>query len=220
MNGISLLLLEKSMPGLDVRPVVCQGNACAGTAYVTLENVRVSIKNVIGKLNQGFKAIMFNFNHERLGIIITSIRSSRMCYEIAMKYSNRRKAFGVTLFEQGVIRNKLAHMVRQIEASYAWLEAITYQLSSMNHQEAALKLGGPIALLKAQSTVTFEYCAREASQILGGIAYTKGGVGEWVERLYRDVRSMAIPGGSEEIMLDLGIRQVQKLSKLSISAKL
>jgi alkylation response protein AidB-like acyl-CoA dehydrogenase len=219
MNGISLLILEKNMPGLDVRPIVCQGNACAGTAYVTIENVQIPIKNVIGKVNQGFKAIMFNFNHERLGIIITSIRSSRMCYEVAMKYANKRKAFGATLFERGVIRNKLAHMARQIEASYSWLESIVYQLSVMSHQESALKLGGPIALLKAQSTVTFEYCAREASQILGGISYTKGGVGEWVERLYRDVRSMAIPGGSEEIMLDLGIRQIQKLSA-AMDAKL
>jgi hypothetical protein len=54
MNGISLLLLEKDMPGLAVRKVVCQGNGCAGTAYVTMENVRVPVKNIIGKLNKGF----------------------------------------------------------------------------------------------------------------------------------------------------------------------
>ena len=105
-------------------------------------------------------------------------------------------------------------MSRQIEATHAWMEAIVYQLSLMTAEESAVQLGGQIALLKAQATVTFEYCAREASQILGGISYTKGGIGERVERLYRDVRSMAIPGGSEEIMLDLGIRQAQKLSKL------
>ncbi len=125
----------------------------------------------------------------------------------------------LTRDSDGVVRNKLAHMCRQIEATQAWTEAIIYQLSLLNPQEAALKLGGPIALLKAQATVTFEYCAREASQILGGISYTKGGIGERIERLYRDVRSMAIPGGSEEIMLDLGIRQAQKLSKM-MGAKL
>jgi alkylation response protein AidB-like acyl-CoA dehydrogenase len=54
MNGISLLLLEKDMPGLAVRKVVCQGNGCAGTAYVTMENVKVPVKNIIGKLNKGF----------------------------------------------------------------------------------------------------------------------------------------------------------------------
>jgi alkylation response protein AidB-like acyl-CoA dehydrogenase len=90
--------------------------------------------------------------------------------------------------------------------------------------EAAKKLGGAIALLKAQSTLTFELCAREASQIMGkcvmytidsspgGIAVTRGGQGAKVERLYREVRGFAIPGGSEEIMLDLGIRQA--MSKL------
>ena len=219
MNGISLLLLEKGMPGLSVRPVICQGNACAGTAYVMLENVLVPKKNIIGKLNKGFQAIMFNFNHERLGIAISAIRYSRVCYELAMKYSNSRKTFGVKLFEHGVIRNKLGHMVRQIEASTAWLESIVYQSTLLSPQQATIQLGGQIALLKAQASVTMEYCAREASQILGGISYTKGGVGERVERIYRDVRSMAIPGGSEEIMLDLGVRQAQKLSKV-MGAKL
>jgi hypothetical protein len=37
-----------------------------------------------------------------------------------------------------------------------------------------------------------------------------GSQGERVERLYREVRAYAIPGGSEEILLDLGIRQAMK----------
>lgn len=63
-------------------------------------------------------------------------------------------------------------------------------------------LGGPIALLKAHGSQVFEYCAREAAQIFGGLSYTRGGQGEKVERLYREVRAYAIPAGSEEIMLD------------------
>jgi alkylation response protein AidB-like acyl-CoA dehydrogenase len=43
------------------------------------------------------------------------------------------------------------------------------------------------------------------------LAYTRGGQGEKVERLYREVRAFAIPGGSEEIMLDLGVRQSVKV---------
>jgi alkylation response protein AidB-like acyl-CoA dehydrogenase len=54
---------------------------------------------------------------------------------------------------------------------------------------------------------------REAAQIFGGLAYTRGGVGEKVERLYREVRAYAIPGGSEEIMLDLGVRQSLRVAK-------
>ena len=72
------------------------------------------------------------------------------------------------------------------------------------------KMGGPCALLKVQASKTFEYCAREASQIFGGASYVRGeGQGSTVERLYREVRGTAIPGGSEEIMLDLAMRQAR-----------
>lgn len=81
----------------------------------------------------------------------------------------------------------------------------------MDDTEAAFRLGGAIAGLKAQSTTTFEFCAREASQIFGGLSYTRGGQGGKIERLYRDVRAYAIPGGSEEIMLDLSMRQSLKV---------
>ena len=62
-----------------------------------------------------------------------------------------------------------------------------------------------LALLKVQSTRTMEFCAREASQIIGGASYMRG---ERVERIYREVRVNAIGGGSEEIMLDLAARQL------------
>jgi alkylation response protein AidB-like acyl-CoA dehydrogenase len=55
----------------------------------------------------------------------------------------------------------------------------------MDPELQAIRLGGPIALCKAQASRTFEYCAREAAQIFGGLAYTRGGQGEKVERLYR-----------------------------------
>ena len=80
----------------------------------------------------------------------------------------------------------------------------------MDHTTAMVQLGGPIALLKGHASIVMEYCAREAAQIFGGLAYTRGGQGGAVERLYREVRAYAIPAGSEEIMFDLAIRQSMK----------
>merc|ERR1712187_973268 len=87
--------------------------------------------------------------------------------------------------------------------------------NTMSKLEANLKLGGHTALLKVQCTKVFEYCAREAAQIFGGLSYTRGGQGEKVERLNREVRAMAVPGGSEEVMLDLGIRQSRKIADMA-----
>ncbi|KAI0475365.1 acyl-CoA dehydrogenase NM domain-like protein [Xylariaceae sp. FL0804] len=215
MNGVSLLLIERDMGGVSTRRMDCQGVWSSGTTYITFEDVKVPVENLLGKENQGFKVIMTNFNHERMGIIIQCLRFSRVCYEESVRYANKRRTFGKKLIEHPVIRMKLAHMARQIEASYNWLENLIYQCQKMGETEAMLRLGGPIAGLKAQSTLTFEFCAREAAQIFGGLSYSRGGQGAKVERLYRDVRAYAIPGGSEEIMLDLSMRQSLRVAKMA-----
>ncbi|RYP51518.1 hypothetical protein DL768_003160 [Monosporascus sp. mg162] len=215
MNGVSLLLIERDFGGVSTRRMDCQGVWSSGTTYITFEDVKVPVENLIGKENQGFKVIMTNFNHERMGIIIQSLRFARVCYEESVKYANKRRTFGKKLIEHPVIRMKLAHMARQLEAGQNWLENLVYQCERMGETEAMLRLGGPIAGLKAQSTLTFEFCAREAAQIFGGLSYSRGGQGAKVERLYRDVRAYAIPGGSEEIMLDLSMRQSLRVAKMT-----
>ncbi|RKF59912.1 Acyl-CoA dehydrogenase apdG [Erysiphe neolycopersici] len=215
MNGISVLLIEREFAGVKTRKMECQGVLSSGTAFVSFEDVKVPVGNLIGMENEGFKVIMSNFNHERMGIIVQCLRFSRICYEEAVKYAYKRRTFGKPLIKHPVIRLKLAHMIRQIEASHAWLENIVAQSSVLPNYIATLRLGGPIASLKAQCTITFEFCAREASQIFGGLSYSRGGQGGKVERLYRDVRAYAIPGGSEEIMLDLSVRQSLKVAEMT-----
>jgi alkylation response protein AidB-like acyl-CoA dehydrogenase len=86
-------------------------------------------------------------------------------------------------------------MARKVEATHAWIESIVFQATQYDEETLMLRGGGMIALVKAQATRTFEFCAREAAQTFGGLSYTRGGQGEKVERLYREVRAYAIPGG-------------------------
>jgi len=215
MKGLSLLLVEKTMPGVNTRKMKCSGVWSSGTTYITFDDVKVPATNIIGKEGNGFKMIMNNFNHERWGICVMTNRFSRVCMEEALKFASKRKTFGKQLIQHDVIRWKVAEMVRLIESTHAWLESVTFQLQTMHHMESNMKLGGVTALLKVQCTKVFEYCAREAAQIFGGLSYTRGGQGEKVERLSREVRAMAVPGGSEEVMLDLGIRQTRKLTEMA-----
>jgi len=214
MRGISMLLLERdSMPGIATKRMDCQGVWPSGTTFVEFDNVKVPVGNLIGEENQGFGVIMKNFNHERWGFVIQANRFSRCLLEESWNYASKRSTFGKKLHEHPVIRWKLAEMARQVEGTHHWLENLTLQLCRMPKEQAMTALGGPIALAKAHSSKVFEYCAREARQVFGGNAYTRSGLGEKVERLYRDVGAYAIPGGSEEILLDLSVRQALK-SKL------
>ncbi|GAB5370134.1 hypothetical protein AAMO2058_001465700 [Amorphochlora amoebiformis] len=213
-KGLSMLLLEKTMPGIEVRHMKCMGMWASGTSYITFEDVKVPTSNIIGKEGKGFLQTMYNFNHERWGLIAQANRFSRVCLEEALTYALKRRTFGKPLIKHQAIRMKLAEMARKIEASHSWMELVTYQLQTMSKKEQNLKLGGTIALLKAQSTKVFELCAREAAQIFGGASYVRGGVGEKIERLYREVRGYAIPGGSEEVLLDFAIRTAARRAKL------
>jgi alkylation response protein AidB-like acyl-CoA dehydrogenase len=92
---------------------------------------------------------------------------------------------------------------------------LIYQLSQLSPEEAVLLLAGTTAQLKAHSGIVLEHVAREAIQIMGGIGLTRGGRGERVERIWRDVKAITVPGGSEEILLDLATRRA-----LNVTAQL
>ncbi|KAL8278933.1 hypothetical protein RQP46_008602 [Phenoliferia psychrophenolica] len=218
MTGLSLLLIERT-EGVKTTQMSCQGVWASGTTYVAFEDVKVPVGNLLGKENKGFQLIMANFNPERIGIAIQANRFARVCLEESIKYASKRKTFGVLLRDHPVIRQKLAKMSCMIEATHAWIETIIYQGTIYDADSLTMRGGGMIALLKVQATDTFDFCARESAQIFGGLAYSRGGQGEKIERLYRDVRAYTIPGGSSEIMLDLGMRQSIKVASI-MGAKL
>jgi hypothetical protein len=136
-----------------------------------------------------------------MGIVYQALRFARVCLEESFLFAHTRKTFGKRLVDHPVIRAKLAEMARHVEATQAMADTLTYQITRIPAEHAGLLLGGDTALLKVQATKTFELCAREAAQIFGGASYVRGGRGEKIERLYREVRAYAIPGGSEEIMV-------------------
>ncbi|CAE8621926.1 unnamed protein product, partial [Polarella glacialis] len=138
MKGISLLMVEKTMPGVTTRKMKCSGVWSSGTTYITFEDVKVPKGNLLGKENKGFQYIMSNFNHERWGICAMTNRFSRVCLEESVKFANKRKTFGKTLIQQPVIRWKVAEMARLVEATHSWIEWVTYQLDTMGQMEALL----------------------------------------------------------------------------------
>ena len=58
MRGISMMLLEKDMEGIECRQMQCMGVWSSGTTYITFDDVKVPASHIIGKENEGFKCIM------------------------------------------------------------------------------------------------------------------------------------------------------------------
>jgi len=201
-----MLVLEKGMPGINTRRMKTQGWWASNTTYIEFDNVRVPIANLIGEEGEGFKYTMINFNHERFVLTVQMVRFARICLEESISFARRRKTFGKRLIDHQVIRHKVAEMARQIEGIHRQLENYAYQVKCGVPDS---QLGGYMALTKVGGSKLMEFCAREASQIFGGQSFTREGAGGRVERIYREVRVMAIGGGSEEIMYNLAANQAK-----------
>jgi alkylation response protein AidB-like acyl-CoA dehydrogenase len=200
MGGVELFLVEKTFPGVSVRAMECMGAKGSGTAYVDLENVRVPKSNYIG----GVAVLMQNFVSERVGIAIQATRFARVCLAKSIERTKRRKAFGKSLIQQPVVRAKLTNMARLISCTQAWIDNIVYQVVASEEAgddlfTAIQRIGPEAMLVKVQGAKVFEQCARDAAHLHGGDSYVKG---NRVESLYRHVLSLAIPGGSEDVMID------------------
>jgi len=104
-KGFSVLLIERG-EGVETKPIRTSYSPAAGTAYVTLDNVKVPAENLLYKEDEGFYVIMSNFNHERWMMSCLSIRQSRVVVEDCLKWANQRLVFGKALIEQPVIRQK------------------------------------------------------------------------------------------------------------------
>jgi len=198
-SGVSLLLIEADRPGITRTELKKMGWWCSDTASIQFDDVRVPVENIIGAEGMGFPAIMLNFNHERLGLSAGAVAFARVAMEEALEWARLRRTFNKRLADHQVIRHKFSEMTRQIEATEAWLEMLAWRIANGDSPVAE------ICLLKVQATMTMEFCAREALQILGGAGYMRGVKSE---RIYREVRVNAIGGGSEEIMRDLAARQL------------
>jgi len=210
-GGISMLFISRDM-GVETKAIKTTYSSCAGTALVIFDNVKVPVENLMGmgnkgKEGQGFACVMYNFNHERWFIVSQFLQSCRLQIADCFKWANQRMAFGKPLIEQPVLRQKLARMSGMVESAHAMLEVVTYQMDTMPYKEQSEKLGGPIALLKYQSTRAGTLVADEAVQMFGGRGITRTGMGQNVERFQKTYKYASILGGSEEVMADLAVRQ-------------
>ena len=198
--GISLFFVEADAPGFSRTAIERKmGWWCSSQATLHFDDCRVPAESLMGEEDHGFIAIMENFNLERIAAVAVALGMMKVCLDESIAWARERETFGRPLISHQVIRHKIADMSARIDATEALLNQICW-LANEGEMPVA-----EISKAKFFSTKALEFCASEAMQILGGAGYLRGSP---VERVYREVKVIAIGGGSEEIMRDLAVRQM------------
>ena len=206
--GLSLLMVPGDAAGLSRHALDKMGWRCSDTAHLRFDSVRVPARYLVGDEGSGFRAILTNFNGERLSMAALALGFAEACHDEALAWARQRRTFGALLVEHQVIRHRLMDMKMRLESTRAWLDAVSDRADLAERGEPAA--GGAewvaqVCLLKNHATQTLQFCADAAVQTLGGMGFMRGTVSE---RVYREVKVMMIGGGSEEIMKELAARQL------------
>jgi alkylation response protein AidB-like acyl-CoA dehydrogenase len=190
-KGINALIVEKGMPGFIVgKKEDKMGIRGSDTHSLMFTDVKVPKANRIGEDGFGFTFAMTTLNGGRIGIAAQALGIAAGAYELALKYSKERKAFGKHLSEHQAIQFKLADMATKIDAA----RLLVWQAAYLKDQNKNFVKAAAQAKLFASQIA--QEVTTEAVQIHGGYGYVK----EYhVERLMRDAKITQIYEGTTEI---------------------
>ncbi|MBN4085183.1 acyl-CoA dehydrogenase [Flavobacteriaceae bacterium AH-315-B10] len=190
-RGINVFIVEKGMEGFHIGPKEDKlGIRGSDTHTLQFNDVKVPKENRIGEDGFGFKFAMKTLAGGRIGIAAQALGIASGAYELALKYSKERKAFGTEICNHQAIAFKLADMATDIEAARMLVIKAAWDKDQGNNYDTSSAMA---KLYASQVAMTHTV---EAVQIHGGNGFVK----EYhVERMMRDAKITQIYEGTSEI---------------------
>jgi acyl-CoA dehydrogenase len=193
-HGMSMFIVEKGTAGFTVgRALDKSGWLSSDTAELIFDDCRIPDANLLGEENKGFYSVMKNFQTERIALAAMAVGHSQQALRLALDHVRERKAFGASLFDKQVVRQRLAMLDAKTRAARAFMYHCAWRVTQQHDvvQE--------VSMLKALTGELVNEVVQACQQFHGGMGYMRDTA---IERLWRDARVLAIGGGATEVMLD------------------
>ena len=193
-HAISMFAVEKGTPGFSVgRALDKSGWLSSDTAELVFEDCRIPAANLLGEEGQGFRAVMKNFQTERIALAAMAVGHATRALELTREHVLERQAFGSSLWDKQVIRQRIAMLDAKTRAARAFMYHCAWAVSE-GHDVVQ-----EVSMLKALTGELVNEVVGSCQQFHGGMGYMRDMA---IERLWRDARVLAIGGGATEVMLD------------------
>ncbi|HEY6135336.1 MAG TPA: acyl-CoA dehydrogenase family protein, partial [Rubrivivax sp.] len=198
-HAISIFAVEKGTPGFSVgRSLKKSGWLSSDTAELVFDDCRIPASNLLGEEGQGFRAVMKNFQTERIALAAMAVGHSTRALELAREHVMQRQAFGAPLWDKQAIRQRMAMLDAKTRAARAFMYHCAWAVTE-GHDVVQ-----EVSLLKALTGELVNEVVGTCQQFHGGMGYMRDTA---IERLWRDARVLAIGGGATEVMLDEAARR-------------
>ncbi|MFG6448855.1 acyl-CoA dehydrogenase family protein [Roseateles sp. BYS180W] len=199
-KGVSLLLVERGMPGFERGQRLHKvGMKAQDTSELFFNDVKVPKAQLLGQPGQGFACLMQKLPWERLQIAVMAVASARRAIELTLEYVQQRHIFGKPVAHFQNTRFKLAQMHTEMELGQAFVDRCMAQM-----------LQGE--LTPALASMAKAWCTEMQGRVLDECVQLHGGYGYmWeqpIARAWADARVQRIYGGTTEVMWELVARSM------------
>ena len=194
-NNISAFIVTRDMQGfLQGESADKMGLRACDITEIIFEDLKVPVKNLLGKENEGVKIAMSALDLGRIGVAAISYGVALAAFDIAVKYSKQRVQFNRPICKNQGLRWMISDMTVDLEAGkFLLLNAALKRDQGKNYSKDA-------SIAKLYLSEMANRVVDKALQIHGGYGYIK----EYpIERLYRDVRAFTILQGTSQIQRNL-----------------
>ncbi len=193
-EGLSLLLVPNTTPGLELRRLDTVARRATGTNEIFLTGARVPRTNLLGPLGGAWDLIREHLAFERLAVAASYVGNAQTAVDDAVAYARQRVQFGQPIGRFQVIRHMLAQAQTEVDAA----RLLTYHAATLVEQ------GAPgvreVSMAKLYASETLYRVATDGMQILGGYAQLP----EYdMERYWREGKQAMIGGGSSQIQREI-----------------
>jgi acyl-CoA dehydrogenase len=193
-EGLSLILVDRDQPGVEVRRLRMAGLRGAGTTEVFLDGAEAAEDDIIGGRGNGFRALVGTLNHERILQAYMAVGIAEVAWEDARRYALEREAFGRPIGAFQAVQHPLAETFVDLEGARLLCE-----------KAAALEAAGKPCVLEA---AVAKHAAGEAAvratdramRVQAGFALTEESD---LMRYHRDARDMVSGPVSNEMARNL-----------------
>jgi alkylation response protein AidB-like acyl-CoA dehydrogenase len=184
--------VEKDTPGFFVgRNLPKLGYKGVETTELAFDDARVPARNLLGgEEGRGFQHVMSALEVGRINVAARGVGVAQAAFDDAIRYAQKRVAFGKPIFEHQAQQIRLAEMATKIRAA----RLLTFDAARKKDQGLRCDLEAGMAKLFA--TEICQEVVLDAMRIHGGVGYSKELP---LERYYRDAPVMVIAEGTSDI---------------------
>ena len=203
-RGFTVFIVDRDTPGFRVgksdRKMGVHG---VPTCELIFDEARVPARQIVGRVNDGFRLIMWNLNSVRPIVAARALGTAEGAIQYAVDYAKQRQTFGQPIIHHQMIQAMIAEVAMRIEAS-RWLTYHACQVVDDGHADR--EHAHILSIAKAFASETAVEAADKAVQILGGNGYM---MDHPSERYYRDARQLTIVEGTSQVQRLIIARAVE-----------